>query len=266
MRKDSPLKSYKELKGPLVSVSIRLLSILLFCVLWEVIGRQSNPLLFSYPTAIAKAFWVSLMSGDLIVQALTSLKCFTVGTILAMLSGVAIGVLVGRYKIADYLLQHFLNAFYVTPMVALIPLIIMWFGLGLLAKIVIVFLVCFFPVAFNTADGVRNLSRSLVDVGRAYGATEKQLIREIMIPAIIPFIMSGLRLGMGRALTGMIVAEMFTAITGLGAMIVIAPNTLQTDQLFVGVITIGIFGTVLLQSAIYLEKKLSPWKETEKAW
>jgi NitT/TauT family transport system permease protein len=264
---DQTISFNEKIKKILLSpYFLRAFTITFFLILWEVVGRRLNPLLMSYPTEVAIALWNSIISGEIIRETFTSLKCFSIGTGSAIIIGIVVGVLIGRYKIADYTMSHFLNALYVTPRVAMIPLIIMWFGLGLMAKIIIVFLVAVFPIAFNTADGVRNMSRSLVEVGKAYGANERQIVSEIMIPAVIPFIMSGVRLGIGRALTGMVVAEMFTAITGLGAMIVISSNTLQTDRLFVAIIVLAIFGIVLLQLGTYLERKFSPWKETEKAW
>jgi NitT/TauT family transport system permease protein len=171
----------------------------------------------------------------------------------------------GRYRLVDQILDLQINALYATPNVALIPLLILWFGLGLLSKIVIIFLAAFFPIIVNTYAGVRNVGRGLVEVALAEGANEAQIFTKIVVPASLPFIMTGIRLAMGRAVVAMVVAELFTALAGLGGAIMNYGNAFKTDKLFVVIIVLALLGVSLTESVRYLERKLAPWKETERA-
>jgi NitT/TauT family transport system permease protein len=157
------------------------------------------------------------------------------------------------------------SALYSTPNVALIPLLILWFGLGMLSKIVIVFLAAFFPIIVNTYGGVRNVSRGLVEIAQAEGASEAQIFSKIIVPASLPFIMTGIRLAVGRAVVGMVVAEMFTAMSGLGGAIVYYGSAFATDKLFVVIILLALLGVSLTEAVKWLEVRLAPWKETERA-
>ena len=148
---------------------------------------------------------------------------------------------------------------------ALIPLLLLWFGLGTSSKIAIVFLSGLFPVLMNTFSGVRTVSSGLVEVGRAYGARERELFSKIILPAALPFIMAGVRLAIGRALIGIITAEMFTAVTGLGALLIRYSSALATDKFFVPVIFLSLLGVILSSAVGKLQKRLAPWKETERA-
>ena len=171
----------------------------------------------------------------------------------------------GRYRTLYYALDPFLIALYATPGVALIPLIMLWLGLGLPAKVVIIFEACFFPIVINTFAGVRNVSRANVDVARAYGASERQVLRLVLLPSSLPFIMAGIRLAVGRGVIGMVVAEFFTSLSGLGSLIIIFENAFATAKLFVPVITLSLLGVSLTTLAQILERRLAPWKESERA-
>src|SRR5207244_13622162 len=184
---------------------------------------------------------------------------------LAIVLRITLGILMGRYRALYYALNPFIVALYATPGVALIPLIMLWFGLGLQAKIVIITESCFFPIVINTLAGVRNVSRANVDVARAYGASERQILRLVLLPSAVPFIMAGIRLAVGRGVIGMVVAEFFTALSGVGSLIIIYSNAFATAKLFVPVIVIAAMGLSLTTLAKYLERRLAPWKETERA-
>jgi NitT/TauT family transport system permease protein len=233
--------------------------------LWEIFGRQVNPLFLSYPSAIALAFWKVLASGEFQRQALVSLQVFAVGLSAALILGIGLGLLMGRYRMAEYLLDPYVYAFDATPRVALIPILLLWFGLGIPSRVAIVFLSGLFPVLMNTFSGVRTVSAGLVEVGRAYGASERELFAKIILPAALPFIMAGVRLAIGRALIGIITAEMFTAVTGLGALLIRYSSALATDKFFVPVIFLSLLGVILSNGVERLQKRLAPWKETERA-
>ena len=232
---------------------------------WEAYGRSLNPIFLSYPTAVAAAFVDLIADGELLVALLQSFEGFAIGFVAAIVVGIVVGILIGRNRFAYLTVEPYVTALYNTPSVAIIPLIQLWFGLGLLAKVVIVFLSAFFPIVINTYSGVRNTSRASVDVVRAYGATDRQVMTKVVLPSAVPFIMSGLRLAVGRGVIGVVVAEFFTALSGLGGMIVVFSNTFDTAKLFVPVLTLVAAGLALTSLAKALERRFSSWKETERA-
>jgi NitT/TauT family transport system ATP-binding protein len=245
--------------------AVRLASLGLTLGAWEWYGRGVDPIFFSYPTAVAAAVPAMIASGQLQSALLPTLQGLSAGFGLAIMFGILVGLLMGRYRLLDYLLDVQISALYSTPNVALIPLLILWFGLGMQSKIVIVFLAAFFPIIVNTYGGVRNVSRGLVEIAQAEGASEAQIFGKIILPASLPFIMTGIRLAVGRAVVGMVVAEMFTAMTGLGGAIVYFSNAFATDKLFVVIILLALLGVALTEAVKFLEVRLAPWKETERA-
>jgi len=244
---------------------VRIVSLGLTLAVWEWYGRGVDPVFMSYPTAILQAVPAMIASGELPKALLSSVIGLAVGLSLSIVFGTLLGLLMGRYRLMDQILDLQINALYATPNVALIPLLILWFGLGLLSKIVIIFLAAFFPIIVNTYAGVRNVGRGLVEVALAEGANEAQIFTKIVVPASLPFIMTGIRLAMGRAVVAMVVAELFTALAGLGGAIMNYGNAFKTDKLFVVIIVLALLGVSLTESVRYLERKLAPWKETERA-
>jgi ABC-type nitrate/sulfonate/bicarbonate transport system permease component len=244
---------------------IRTASVLVFLAVWEIYGRRTDPILFTYPTAIAVAFWKLLWSGELIRQLLVSLSALAAGFGAALFLGVALGLVMGRSRIAEALFEPHVNALYATPQVALTPLLMMWLGLGFTVKVSVVFLFAFFPVLINTASGAKNVSASMIEVGQAYLASRRQIMFKVVLPAALPFIMAGVRIAVGRAVVGMIIAELFTAITGLGAMLALYGNIFETAKMFVVIIVLAVLGVSLIHSAQMLERKMAQWKETERA-
>jgi ABC-type nitrate/sulfonate/bicarbonate transport system permease component len=245
--------------------AVRAASVVFLIALWEIFGRQINPLFLSYPSAIGRAFLQIITTVEFQRSALGSLHVFAVGLIAALALGIVLGLLMGRYRLVEYLLDPYVYALDATPRVALIPLLLLWFGLGISSKIAIVFLSGLFPVLMNTFSGVRTVSAQLVEVGRAYGAGEGKLFTKVILPASLPFIMAGIRLAVGRALIGIITAEMFTAVTGMGALLVRYSSALATDKFFVPVILLALLGVVLSNAVEKWQKRLAPWKETERA-
>ncbi|HET9000296.1 MAG TPA: ABC transporter permease [bacterium] len=232
---------------------------------WEVYGRSLNPILLSYPTAVARAFVELALNGQLLRALGQSLQPLAAGFFLAVIVGVVVGLLMGRYKLLHEGLDPFLTALYATPSVALIPLIMLWFGFGFAAKVVIVFLSCFFAIVINTYAGVRDVSRASVDVVRAYGANDRQIMTKVILPSAVPFVMAGIRVAVGRGVIGMVVAEFFTALTGLGALIIVYSNAFATAKLFVPILVLSALGVGLTAVARRVELLLAPWKETERA-
>jgi NitT/TauT family transport system permease protein len=235
-------------------------------VLWEIWGRGQSPYFFTYPTAILRATVAMTASGELIKALGISLQALAVGFSLSALMAIPIGLLAGRFAYLRRLISPLMMGFYVTPRLALIPLIIIWVGIGFWAKIAVIWLISFFAIFFNVLHGVNSLSQSHLDVAKAYGANEFQILREVTLPAIMPFIATGMRLGLGLALIGMVVSEFLIGLTGLGGVIVYYSARLKVAQVFAAVLVILVLGLSLMSIAYALEARISHWKQTERAF
>jgi len=244
---------------------IRAASVTLFILLWEYFGRKIDPILFTYPSAVAAAFVKLVASGELIKQMAVSLSALAVGFLVSLILGVALGLVLGMSHTAEAFFEPLINALYATPQVALTPLLMMWLGLGFSVKVSVVFLFAFFPILINTASGAKNVGAAMVEVARAYLAPPRQILFKVICPAALPFIMAGVRIAVGRALVGMIIAELFTAITGLGAMLSLYGNIFETAKMFVVIVVLAVLGVVLIRATQWLERRLAAWKETERA-
>ncbi len=242
---------------------IRMLSLLFLFVIWEYYGRSSNPILFTYPTAVARAFFELLFSGELLSYMKESLLVLTYSFILSIFVGVLFGVIMGRSSVVEWATDIYINALYSMPMVAVVPLIVLWFGFKVPAKVVVVFLFMVFPILINTYQGVKDVDRNLLEVARSFCSTEGQLWRHLIIPSAIPFIVVGIRLAIGRGLVGMIVAEFYTSITGLGYMIVRYANAFETDKLFVPIVVVMAMGVGLMGLVRFVESRIAPWRNME---
>jgi ABC-type nitrate/sulfonate/bicarbonate transport system permease component len=243
---------------------VRGLSMILFLCLWEVIGRRMDPIFMTYPTAVFRAGLGLIASGELFRGLLQSLGPFLIGMAISIVFGVALGLAMGLWRIFEYAVDPYVNALNAIPRVALVPLIILWCGLGALAKVVIIVSVAIFPIIINTYSGVRDVRGVLLDVGNAYSATRWQSLRFIILPAALPFIMAGIRLGLSLGIIGMVVAEFFTAINGLGGIIVEYGNTFQTAKMFVAIFVVGAMGVVLAEAAMVLERRWASWRVSER--
>ena len=244
---------------------IRLVSVTVFMLLWEYFGRKTDPILFTYPTAVAEAFVKLIASGELLKQLAVSLSALAVGFLVSLALGVALGLVLGMSRTVEAFCEPIINALYATPQVALTPLLMMWLGLGFSVKVAVVFLFTFFPILINTASGAKNVSAAMVEVARAYLAPPPQILFKVICPAALPFIMAGVRIAIGRALVGMIIAEIFTAITGLGAMLSLYGNIFETAKMFVVIVVLAVLGVGLIRATQWLERRLATWKETERA-
>tara|TARA_A100001391_G_scaffold205403_1_gene205772 strand:- start:58015 stop:58839 length:825 start_codon:yes stop_codon:yes gene_type:complete len=241
----------------------RLTSIVLVVGGWEILGQNINPLFLAPPSAILVAAYEMTLSGQLPVAFAQSVVTLLVGFVAASLIGIILGLLIGRYKPVEASTDWIVNALYATPLVAIIPLVIIWFGLGFTAKLFIVFKITVFAVLINTAAGVRNVPEPLIQLGRAFGATERQIFGKIILPSALPYMATGLRLGIGRALIGMVVAEFYTSITGLGALIVIYGNQYEVAKMFVPILVLMLLGITLSTGVRKLEESVAPWKKAE---
>jgi len=243
---------------------IRLVTVAVFFVIWEYFGRKANPVFMAPPSAIFEAAIELARSGELWTAILQSLVPFSAGLAITIVGGIIVGVAMAQWPVVEYMLDPFVNAFYAIPRIALVPLIILWVGLEFWGKVTILVSVAIFPVIVNTYTGIKDVRGSLLEVGRAYGASATQIFFKITLPAAVPFIMAGIRLSVGLAIIGIVVGEFFTSISGLGGMIVEFANNFATAKLFVPVIVIAIVGVILTEVVLFLERRLSRWRLSER--
>jgi ABC-type nitrate/sulfonate/bicarbonate transport system permease component len=233
------------------------------CILgaWELLSRFVIPPQFlPPPSMIVLAFVTTMRSGELPRQLWQTTSVLLLGFGLAIVTGMAVGIAMGMFKTLRRILDPYVNAFYAMPTVAMVPLVIIWLGLGFEAKVFLTWLVSVFPVIINAQIGVMNVPPAFVETGRAFGCGRWQLFRRVILQAAVPFLIAGIRLGLGRALVGVVVAEMFTALTGLGSMIVFYGNTFRTAELFVPMVVLAIL-SIAITSLIYrMERWIAPWR------
>ena len=236
-------------------------TIVLLC-LWElaVYFGWANPLFTSSPIRIAIAGYAMFSDGSIFRHLGISGLELLVGYSLAIVVAIPLGILLGWYRRLDAAFDPVISALYATPRIALVPLIVIWFGIGLGSKFAIIFLSAVFPILINTIAGVRTVDRDFVKVGRSFGANDSQMFLTVVLPAAVPFLLTGLRLGVGHALIGIVVGELYAAQAGIGFLIAQAGATFQTDKLMVGIIIIAAAGVILTNLLRLIERRFDRWR------
>ena len=238
--------------------------IILLLATWEVLGPLVNPILFSYPSKIAVAFYeLTFETGELPYYAMESLEILFCGLLFAIVVGVPLAVVMARVKPVDWALEWPINALYSTPTVALVPLLVLWFGIYMQAKIVVVFLFAVFPILINTYQGVRECDKNMLEVARSFRSPEWKMWQDVLLPFALPYIAAGIRLAIGRGLVGMVIAEFYTTISGLGYMISRYANIFETDKTFVPVILLMFLGIALTTALKWVERRVAPWSRAD---
>jgi NitT/TauT family transport system permease protein len=223
------------------------ITFVLLMSVWELVGRLTNPLFFAPISDIVVEFVKAILDPRerLLTAFLQTLSVLVPGFVIASVLGVAIGILMGRRNLAYQILDPYVTILYNTPRVVLIPIFMLWLGTGATMKIIVVVLAAIFPVIVNTLLGVRDVSAQLTEPARSLKATERQLLHKVIFPATLPFIIVGIKLGLGRALTTVIVAELFVSVSGLGGMLHTAATSYQTAKMFVPVIILALLGILI---------------------
>jgi ABC-type nitrate/sulfonate/bicarbonate transport system permease component len=247
-------------RGRLPRPVITLISLAVLLAVWEVLGRRVNPVFGSYPSAIAVASWQLARSGQLGAALIESLQPFVLGYALALVIGVPLGLVIGRFRAVEAAIGIFITAGYAMPLVALVPLLILWLGLGFKVKVAVVLLMSMFPICINTWLGVTAVPKSLIEVGKSFVAPDAVILRRIILPATLPYIMAGARLAVGRAVVAMVIAEFFTAISGLGAIIINSANNFDTATMFVPIVVLMVLAIGLTWLIGAVERKVAPWQ------
>ncbi len=236
--------------------------IVAFLLIWQWAGstRTINPLFTSYPTQIWQAARELFSSGFIYEHLWISAQEFLIGYVIAVVVGIALGMLVGWYKIAYSFLNPFITSLYTTPLLAMMPLFILWLGIGLQSKVLVVFLGAMFPILINTMVGMKSVDASLVKVARSFGANDLKIFKTVAFPFSMPFILAGLRMAVSRALLGVILGEFYGARGGIGYLLTLYGATFQTDRLMVTVLIIVIAGVILTEILHFFEKKVEVWR------
>lgn len=239
------------------------IAIAAFLITWELVGnvfQLINPMFMSAPSLIFKAAWEMFRSGEIYHDLYVSGIEFIGGYFLAAIVGIPFGILTGWYKRMSYIFDPFVNAMNATPRVALLPLVIIWLGIGIMSKVGIIFLGAVFSILINTRDGVKTTPANLLNAARSFGASEWMVFKTVVVPSTIPFILTGLRLAVGRALVGVLVGELYAATAGIGFMITVAGATFQTDKVFVGVGIFALSGMIGMELLTKVEKRFDRWR------
>jgi len=240
--------------------TLRLLSVVTLALLWEIAGRTGNSRLLPPLSIVVVAWFELLVSGQLFRALSISLQAMALGYVLSVLFGVPLGLLMGRYRRLESFLYIYMTALLTVPMISFIPFLVIAFGLGLHSRVWIVFLFAFVIIAINTTAGVRNVDATLTEMARSFGARESDLFLKVIVPAALPMIMAGLRLGMGRAVLGMVTSELILAVVGFGAMLMTFSASYNSPALFATILTIVLLAVALLALIQYLDRRLMPWR------
>jgi NitT/TauT family transport system permease protein len=235
----------------------------LILIVWQIVGPSISPIFFTYPTKIAVAFYTLNASGDLPYYLAQSLEVMFYGLLSAIVIGIPLAVAMARVRWLDWSLDFPINALYATPLVALVPLLVLWFGIYLKAKIIVVFLFAVFPILINTYQGVRECDKNMIEVARSFRSNERRMWQDVLLPFALPYIAAGIRLAIGRGLVGMVIAEFYTTISGLGFMITRYANNFEMDKTFVPVIVLMALGVSLTSGLKWVERRIAPWSRAD---
>ena len=228
---------------------------------WELVSRflVANPLFLAAPSQIVMAIYALTLTGEMGRHIAISSVEFALGYVIAAVIGIGFGFGMANSVRFKQALQPWISGFYATPTIALAPLFILWLGIGIWSKVLVVIFLVLFPVTINTEAGLRTTSERLIEMLRSFGATPRQIFFKVSLPSAVPFILAGLKLGIGRGLIGVVVAELFGSRAGLGRLIAQSADAFNMPELFAGVVVLAAAGIVLTAGFGWIEKRLVPW-------
>lgn len=243
---------------------VRLGSVAAVLLAWELYAPHVSKIFLRPPSDIVRAFVELAQDGSLGVALTQSLRQLAGGLALAIVIGILVGIVSARSWLVFNATNPWVNALYATPSVALVPFFSLWLGIGDRAKIATIALFAVFPVLINTQQGVRHVDQGLLEVARSFSSSERRLWTDVLLPGALPFILAGVRLSIGRALVGMIIAEFFISFGGgLGTLIITYQNVFRVDKMFVPVIIVAFLGIVMMGTVQWIERRVAPWARRE---
>jgi ABC-type nitrate/sulfonate/bicarbonate transport system permease component len=237
------------------------LSIFAGLALWEIAGRATSKAFMVPLSATLVRLWQLIVGEQFLLRLFESAELFLAGFLLALAIGAPLGLLFARVRVLRIGVEPYLMILYATPMVALIPFILSMMGFGFAPKLLVVFLFSVFPVLYNTVEGARSIKPELIEVAKSYRSSEWALWREVMLPYTLPYMMTGVRQAIGRALVGMIAAEFFLSATGLGQVIMGASQDFDTGGVFASILVIGLIGVALTRLGLKIEQRFAHWRQ-----
>jgi len=228
---------------------------------WELVSRLlvANALFLAAPSQIVYAIYQLTLTGELGRHIYISSIEFVIGYVIAAVIGIALGFGMASNARFKQAMQPWISGFYATPTIALAPLFILWLGIGIWSKVLVVIFLVLFPVTINTEAGLRTTSERLIEMLKSFGASRSQIFFKVSLPSALPFILAGLKLGIGRGLIGVVVAELFGSRAGLGRLISQSADAFNMPELFAGVIVLAVAGIAMTAGFGWLEKRLVPW-------
>jgi ABC-type nitrate/sulfonate/bicarbonate transport system permease component len=252
-------RAYRQQEAPILGV----VGLAGFTALWELAGRLAwiNPVVLSSPGRVGDALVRQVRSGELLRDLQVTTVEFVLGFAIAVALGVAIGVLTGLYQDAEFALDPFIWFLYAAPLVAFYPLIIVWLGFGFWTVVAIAVFLTAIPITVNTLAGIRSVDPLLVRAVRSFGGSQWDVVSKVLLPASLPLVLAGLRIGIGRALIGVVLGEMFSANAGLGFRMTFYGARLRTTDVLVPMLVIVVFGVVATQLVRILELRLARWRD-----
>lgn len=259
---------FKSIYSDYQRLLLGMVSVIGVVLLWELAFTYAislNPFFFTKPSLIGAALKEQLVYGALWNDLVISSKAFLWGFSLAVIVGIPIGVFMGWRRRAEYTLDPFFTALYASPLVALAPLLIIIFGVGLTGKVALIFLLTVFPFIFNVFAGVKCTDRLLVNVVRSFGGSEKHIYFKVILPSILPYIVAGARIAIGRGIVGILVTEFYAASEGIGFAISRFGDTYRLPDMFAAILVLMIMAVVLTEGLRKLETFLAPWKIEQEA-
>lgn len=234
--------------------------VILFGV-WEVTASGASRALAAPPSEIIAAFWQLTFVEDVMLDAaLQTGRAFFIGYGVAALIGLSVGLLMGRSRLAEYVLDPYVALMYALPSIALIPVLVMWFGIGDLLRVVLVILASVFPIIYNTMTGVKNVDPELIDVGRSFAASRSKIASSIIFPGALPLVFAGLRIGLSGALVGIIGAEIIAVITGLGGLVIEFADRFRMADMFVPIIFIAGLAVAITAGMNRIQAVFNRWE------
>jgi sulfonate transport system permease protein len=238
------------------------LSVAAFLVIWQIVGQREiiRSDLISYPTEVLGTFGHLVSTGELGKNAIVTLQEFVEGFVPSIVVGIVCGVLLALVKPLRELLDPLLAAIYTAPMIAFIPILVLWFGVGTYSKVVIVFMSAIFPIMINTRVGVSEIAEPWLRAVRSFGADQLQIVTKAILPGSMPAIMAGIRLGLGRAIVGLIAGEMYVSISGIGRMVQVYSSAARSSEIIVLVVVIAVFGYSCVTLLRSVENRMGTWR------
>jgi len=230
-------------------------------LLWELASRflVANALFLAAPSQIVVALYNLAVTGELWHHVAVSAVEFALGYVIASVLGIALGLAMASSATVKQAMQPWVSGLYSTPTIALAPLFILWMGIGIWSKVIVVISLVIFAVSINTEAGLRTTSERLIEMLRSFGATRRQIFFKVSLPSAVPFILAGLKLGIGRGLIGVVVAELFGSRAGLGRLISQSADAFNMPDLFAGVVVLAGAGIAMTAGFDWLEARLVPW-------